>query len=517
MYVNKLNEDIKKLKEITENSPHMIYQYREDGTPASGFTYVSKACQSIFEVESGELIKDPAPAFEIIHPEDKRSFLDLKQKNDIKPEPLVWEGRITGNQTGEVKWVRIASEPVIQDDGVVIWHGIVEDITDQKRLHFELEEARERAERLARYRQEFLATMSHEIRTPLHAILGLTELLRENNPRQDQTDNLDSLFFSADNLMNLVNNLLDLSKMEAGKLPESPVRFDLKEALGNIHATLLPHAEKNGNQLELSIDQSLPEQVRADKVKLLQVLSNLLHNALKFTRNGTVQLSAAVVQQSASQVDVQFKVTDTGPGISEENLKMIFDQFSQMEQSATRRAGGSGLGLYLVRKLLKSMDSEIRAASELGKGAQFYFELSFDKVLEKATQETIRSETDDLGPCKILMGEDLKENRDILKQYFHNWAEIEVDFANDGQQVIDMISRQRYDLLLLDIRMPEVNGHQAAAHIRSMEDQHYSKVPIIALTADMFAAEESNGDFNDIILKPFKFKELKEKILQYIS
>jgi len=410
----------------------------------------------------------------------------------------------------------------VKENGIVTGlEGVAIDIDDLKKTQNDLIESKKKAEELAKSRKNFLAAMSHEIRTPLNAILGLTDLLIQADPRPDQYQRLQSLLFSSENMMNIVNNILDFSKLESGRFMLRPVNFNLKNLVENLIQSNQPYALKNNNELSLLMDNNLPQIVFGDKVKLSQILNNLLNNALKFTQNGKVELIISQVKNKDNKrVTIHFEINDTGCGISKENIKLIFEQFEQSNDSLTRRVGGTGLGLYMVKMLLQLLGSEIKVKSELGKGTSFYFEiemeLSLEKVKTASAIEPIKVKFDKV--IKILLAEDVEENKIMLLQYFEEWENVEIEAVDNGKEALQKASENRYDIILMDMRMPEMDGHEATDLIRNLNDDHYKTIPIIALTADIFATEEESDDnFTDIIVKPFKFKELKEKILMYIE
>jgi CheY-like chemotaxis protein/nitrogen-specific signal transduction histidine kinase len=389
-----------------------------------------------------------------------------------------------------------------------------------KALRKELEEScppEESEKMIASSGQDFLVVLSHEIRTPLNVILGLSDLLLQQNPREDQIPNLRSLHFSADNMLNLVNNILDFNKYTHEKLAPKINDFNLRETIEALKDSFAYMAEQGDNKLEFRIDANIPEVVRGDRLKLIQVISNLLNNALKFTENGEVSLTVKAELIQNNMANLMFAVTDNGPGISKENLAHIFGRFNRTEDSITRRVGGTGLGLFMVDQLLNIMGSKIHVESTLGKGSRFYFNLKFERILKEAEESAPESKIQiKPGKKKILLAEDMKEHRQVLAQYFSNWEEVQADFVQNGLEVLESLEKESYDIIFLDIKMPQLNGHETIRRIRKMTDGKYRSIPVIALTADVFSTtEESNGLFTDILTKPFKFAELRDMINLY--
>jgi len=386
----------------------------------------------------------------------------------------------------------------------------------------EVEKLRERIAELESQQEiassgnDFLAVLSHEIRTPLNVIIGLSDLLLNNDPKHEQVKNLKSLLFSAENMMNLVNNILDFNKIKSGRMSDKVDNFNLKETLCDLESSYGLHAEKNNNKLKIRIDEEIPEIIRGDRLKLIQILSNLLNNALKFTQDGHVTLEVRKEDESENKIDLYFSVRDTGAGISDKDIAHIFERFSRTEDSITQRVGGSGLGLFMVDRLLRMMGSKIEVTSELGEGTDFHFVLTLEKPVQKAQEAAKKAEERKFSRClQVLLAEDMEEHREVLRQYFEKHDQLDFTLVSNGEEALRKIKNETFDILFLDIKMPMVNGHEVVRRIREMDDQYYKDLPVIALTADVFALEENQEHFTDIITKPFKFRELVEKIRQY--
>jgi CheY-like chemotaxis protein len=365
--------------------------------------------------------------------------------------------------------------------------------------------------------RDYLTVLSHEIRTPLNIVVGISDLLLNGNPKQEQVQNLKSLAFSARNMMNLVNNILDYNKIRSGRISVRQVDFNLKETVNELEQSYSIHAEKNNNQLNFHVDEKIPEIVRGDRLKLLQVLSNLLNNALKFTQDGSVLLALEHLGESDTTVDIRFNIKDTGPGISKKDIEQIFERFERTDDSITRRVGGTGLGLFMVDRLLRIMNSEIKVSSELGKGTDFHFKITLDKPLEKARKQGDHHDQEGLsGDLKILIAEDLEEHRQVLRQYLEQQDKIDYQIVANGKEAITEIQSMTYDIVFLDIKMPQANGHEVVRQVRALDDKYFKELPMIALTADVFGIEEMSKYFTDIVTKPFKFRQLMEMIKKYV-
>lgn len=424
--------------------------------------------------------------------------------------------------SGEPRWTSAKATPIYNSEGEIIkWSGMNIDIHDRKQTEEELKKAKEEAEAASRAKEDFLSTMSHEIRTPLNAVIGLTNLLLDKNPREDQKENLNSLSFSAKNLLALINDILDFSKLEAGKAELTITDFDLHSLLLNLQQAHLPLAQDKNTQLMLHMDSQIPKYIAADQLKLSQVLHNLVSNAVKFTSHGKVSITVELSRSQEDKLWLQFEVKDTGIGISEEKLEHIFEKFSQAESSTVRQYGGTGLGLSITRLLLKLMDSNIKLESSPGKGSLFYFELPVSKAnSEQAIAAPVikAEENKDLKDLKVLLVEDVEINRKIINQFLQNWWQLEPDEAKNGEEAVNMAKQQHYDIILMDIRMPVMDGYEAAKIIRSLEE--YQTIPILALTADKNQEVEQEGQlfrFDDLLTKPFEPLDLKKKILQHLT
>lgn len=507
------------LENITQNVPEMIYEYLSGSdTEDDSFTFVSPAVKQIYEITVEELLENPQLAWDSIYEDDFQGFITEMDRCTKTLEKFMWTGRIVGHKTYKLRWVKITSKPEKLSNGSIKWHGIVDDISRIKQIEQELVYAKQLAEKSAEAKEEFLATMSHEIRTPLNGIVGITDIML-SEAKPDQMEYLNLLKFSAENLMTLINNILDFSKLNAGKIDVSESNIHLKVLLKNLRHAHSYRARENGNELNFIVDEGIPDMVRGDDMILLQILNNLIGNAVKFTKDGKVELVLSMIKKKPRGVTIKFEVRDTGVGIAEHDLKKIFEKFEQVGERS-QNSGGTGLGLAISKKLLEILGADLQVKSELGQGTTFYFTLTLKKAFFDRKSDSYAENELTLPemekPLKLLLVEDVEENKNLLLRYFHKSRQLKADAASNGKEAIEMLLENDYDIVLMDLRMPVMDGRTATAEIRSWENEKYRKLPIIALTADTFSLEDEK-DFTDVITKPFSPRELRSKILEYLD
>ncbi len=376
----------------------------------------------------------------------------------------------------------------------------------------ELELARDAAVSAMEAKTNFLSTVTHELRTPLYAVTGLTHLLLEENPSEHQKEHLKSLKFSGEYLLNFINDILQINKIDADKLEPLKIEFKLHKVLTDVVESLQQNANENKTKLLLDYDPNIPKTLLGDPIKLSQIFMNLVGNALKFTKNGKVEVIAKMLNQEEDQVKLYFEVRDNGIGISEEQQKHIFDSFEQGSIQINREYGGTGLGLTIVKSLLGLFGSTIHLESELDHGSSFYFEMDL-KCDRKAVDEVafeLNNEDFVFKGLHVLVVEDNKINQVITKKMLTK-KEITCDIANNGNEAIDMAKANTYDAILMDIHMPGISGEEATRQIRKFNQD----IPIIALTA--ISLDDSLDSFyaagcNDVVTKPFKPEVFYQKI-----
>lgn len=380
----------------------------------------------------------------------------------------------------------------------------------------ELQEAKERAERASQAKAQFLSTITHELRTPMYTVTGLTHLLLEEDPKPEQKEHLNSLKFSGEYLLSLINNILDLNKLEANKVELEKVPFNLKKRIDGVMVALRKSAEAKNNTLYFDFDNTLPDIVMGDSLKISQILINLISNSIKFTENGNIWIRVKNIESTSKRAVVLFEVEDSGDGISKKKQKTIFESFSQGSLQINRKHGGTGLGLSIVKNLLELMGSKINLESQLGEGSKFWFKINYEiaesnkKAKEPETPETAPKQDDVFEGKSVLIVEDNKINQMITKKIIEKKNMI-CTVVDNGTDAIKQVKENNFDVVLMDIHMPGISGIEATKSIREFN----KSVPIIALTA--ITIEENLEDFykagfNEFIPKPFNAEDFFEKI-----
>lgn len=388
------------------------------------------------------------------------------------------------------------------------------------RVSFTLKKAREEAEMGLVAKSEFLSTMSHEIRTPLNSVIGMSHLLLKQNPRPDQVEKLEVMLFSANNLLAIVNDILDYNKIEAGMITFENIEMDTAAIVRNIASGLQGSALDKGIELNVKIDDELNQKLLGDPTRLYQVITNLVHNAIKFTKEGSVEVSIEVISQNDTEMKLCFKVSDTGIGISNEKQKIIFDRFTQADSSTSRGFGGTGLGLAISKKILELQGSHLNLISEENKGSTFYFTQLFEKSLAESMLKSplisVPNEEDmPLKGIHILVAEDNPMNVLVAQKFLERWGAT-IDVATNGLEALEKIDPSIHHMVLIDLHMPVMDGYEAASKMRERGIQ----IPIVALTANLpkeIGEQIKNTGIDDIVVKPFLPDELYRKVLHYIS
>ena len=397
---------------------------------------------------------------------------------------------------------------------------------DERKLTKQALVERDQAKASEKFKQQFLANMSHEIRTPMNSVIGITHLLLKSELTEQQHRYIAMIQAASEQLMSIINDILDISKIEAGKMVFEQIAFNPATVASNVKNILSMKAEEKQLELRVTVDQGVPDQVIGDPSRLAQIITNLAGNAIKFTDKGYVEIKLSNISNSTEYTNIEFSITDTGIGIPADKLDSIFESFTQAENDTSRKYGGTGLGLTISRQLVELQNGKIGLESEYGKGTRFFFSIPFQPASE-AGSGTTETGQDDMNKvrqllenARLLLVEDNEFNKivaeDTIRDFQNN---LSMDHASNGLEALNMVISNTYDLVLMDIQMPEMDGYEATTKIRMLEtDKRHSR--IMAMTANATPEEikkcfESGMD--DYISKPFIPEELFKKMATLIA
>jgi signal transduction histidine kinase/ActR/RegA family two-component response regulator len=408
---------------------------------------------------------------------------------------------------------------------------------ERKRVEEEMTAARQKAEASDRMKSEFLANMSHEIRTPMNGVIGMTKLVLETELTKSQRDYLSAARDSAESLMAIINQVLDFSKIEAGAIVLDPQPFELRRAFGETMKPFLLRGESKGVEVDWNVAEDIPDRLIGDEGRLRQVIVNLVGNAIKFTNQGRVDVDVVLEEQDQdnNHLILHFRVSDTGVGIPSDNLESVFDAFTQVDMSTTRRYGGTGLGLTISNELVRLMSGRIWCENNEPSGSAFHFvaefELDGDATTDDQAQDSAaapeavalanRQETDQAPALKILLAEDSRVNQMLAIAMLERWGHT-VTIASNGKEAVEIwqASPTDFDLILMDVLMPELDGLDATVAIRKIEQGTGRHIPIIAVTAQAMKGDREvclNAGMDDYISKPIRKDELQQLIYRFIK
>ncbi|WP_457618445.1 ATP-binding protein [Lutibacter sp.] len=418
-------------------------------------------------------------------------------------------------RNGEYKWIEWHISKGANDTYI----SVGTDITDRILTDIELKKAKESAEESLKVKNEFLANMSHEIRTPLNAIIGFTDLLLETKLTTEQKLHLETMQNSGEILLSLINDVLDLSKLESGKLETEVIPFNLHKQLNEVVRLMKVKAREKNISLNLEIDSNTPTEVIGDPTRLGQILLNLIGNAIKFTNKGSVTVSVKQLKESTNNSTVFFEIKDTGIGIVSNKINTVFGAFTQAKSDTSRIYGGTGLGLTIVKKLVDLLNGQITVESKFGKGSVFKFTLPLQKSSNKINIEEHEEDFSMDKPLSlnILLIDDNKTNQLLGKTRLERWG-CNVELANNGIEGVKKTQQKLYDVILMDIQMPVMDGYEATKIIKNDISEQVSKIPVIAMTAYTSKNDIKraiNAGMDDYIFKPFKPVEVYKLLKKY--
>ena len=453
-----------------------------------------------------------------------RVALKLLFDRSIKGEQFTHVFEVNSDNTN-MRYTEISFNPIKNEQGSVVGVAVFsKDITERKRSADEILKARNEAIAAASAKSEFLSNMSHEIRTPMNAIIGMTELLLEKSSDDESKEYLQSIKYSSDNLLVVINDILDFSKIEAGKVALEQIDFNIRHKLDEIKKLFAFKSKEKELEFITEFDSNIPEYVNGDPYRLNQILFNLLGNAVKFTSKGSVIMKVSVIDGIDDDVRLLFEIKDSGIGIPDRKMESIFESFSQAYTDTTRKFGGTGLGLAITKKLVHLLGGKIYLTSKINVGSTFSVEIPYLKSTKISGLESIKVQSPVadrfLKGIHILVAEDNSINQFLIKQTLSKW-DCEITMASNGQEALSLLKANDYNIVLMDLQMPEVNGYEATRIIRSKNTSvRNPTIPIIALTADAFPETKRKvleTGMNDFVAKPFNRDELFDKIARLCS
>jgi signal transduction histidine kinase/ActR/RegA family two-component response regulator len=500
---------------LTENLPGMLYQYRQYPTGRGSVTYSTDAIRSIYEIDPEEARADGTKIMDLLHPDDRSRIWDALLQSHLHLTPWKEEYRVVLPKAG-ICWryghARVERLP----DGGTLWHGFVIDITKEKATGLELAVAQKKAEAANLAKSQFLAMMSHDIRTPINGIVGFATLLKDTPLNDSQREHVEAIDQCADSLLCLVNDILDLSKIEAGRMTIEPRPFALLPCLKEVLTVLRPRAQSKGIALTFEMDDHVPPGIETDRTRLVQILTNLLGNAVKFTDEGRVTLHVSCARATDSEFPAQwkFEVSDTGAGISPAQQQRIFEPFHQLE--GTHRHEGSGLGLAITRQLCTQLGGDVKLESTPGEGSTFTATI-LAHVARLAQPEVIVFEntTEHNFPgVRALVVDDHPLNAKLAGLMLRRIG-CDTRLVHSAREAIAACAEEVFDIVFMDLQMPHMDGLQATRELRRLEQSRHlaSGVPlyIVALTANVMPEDRKlslDAGMNDYLEKPLREHEL---------
>ncbi|TDU28212.1 PAS domain S-box-containing protein [Panacagrimonas perspica] len=501
----------RRIRDITESLPGVVYETQYHPKEGSRTVYVTDGAQDLYGISSSEVLRDNTALTRLIPLEDRARLLKEFQRSFTQSGPMSSDFRIL-KPDGELRWVRTHSSRREMEGGSMRWIGHSVDVTEEKRVERELAQAKLAAESASRAKSEFLANMSHEIRTPMNAILSFAYLGLRADPPPKLREYLARIESSAKTLLDLINDVLDLSKVEAGKLELERAPFALSQVLDNIESVVGLRAQEKGLVFQIELDPAVPKALVGDALRLGQILLNLGGNAVKFTHEGAVLITVGLAPDAAAaggSVRLEFCVRDTGIGLTSEQAGKLFQAFMQADSSTSREFGGTGLGLSICKRLVEMMGGDIRVESEPGVGSTFRFTASFALADGKVEVRAARTDGVDLHGLSVLVTDDHDVNRQVVRELLDSVG-VSTTLAASGQEAIEITRTQRFDAIFMDMRMPGMDGLEATRRIREQEGRGH-RTPIIALTANVMAPDRERcltAGMDDFVGKPIAVDEL---------
>jgi len=521
---NELDTSRKRYEIIFNETSEAIYASRLDGS----IEVCNKSFCDLLGFTMEEVLSDPEFTKKRYKNEHDRKKLEQEVSKNFAVRD--YEVVLTNKNNKEIECSISANMWNGANGKEIGYFGIIRDMTEQNRLA-ERGAQLKIAEATSKTKNEFLANMSHEIRTPMNVVIGMTELLQGTELDEDQHEYLKSMKSSSENLMKIINAILDFSKIESGKMELEEKEFNIQELIEQLFQTF-KHETKPGVSLYKQLDARLPDTIIGDPLRLNQVLLNLLSNAIKYTFEGEITLKVSLLEEQNGKANIKFSVQDSGIGIPEEKQATIFQSFTQASEDTTRLYGGTGLGLTISKQIVELLNGRFSVESEVGKGSNFMFNAEF-KTFEALPEPKITKEIkskkplatnnkfDDTATIRLLLVEDHEMNQIVATKILEReYKNINVDIAENGLVAFEKIERNDYQLVLMDINMPVLDGISATKKIRTELNAPKNEIPILGLSAHAFSAEVKNcikAGMQDFISKPINVQDLKEKINKILN
>lgn len=496
--------------------------------------YINPAYEVVWGRSRESLYADPSQWMDTIYPEDLNRLLNSVQQrtpDEIKNNVFFIETYRIVKPDGEIRWIKDNSTPIYDQKGIHIgFAGIAQDITDDKKQEEMIIKAKEMAEAASFAKTEFIRNMSHDIRTPLTGIIGMAEMINRTPDLSINKDNAENIQQAGRALLNLLNEIIETTQLESGDIMLKKSCFELKETVNALVAIFKPTIKYKGLKLEIFYDDNIPQVLFGQELLLHRIILNLLGNAVKFTEKGAISLEVSLLQKKTDKVSLKLVIKDTGIGIPEGKHEIIFDKFSRLTSSYETSYKGSGLGLYMVKEFIKKLGGDIKVNSTLGRGAQFICTVQFKMPttaqlkkyqLYKLAQESFKPHLENENKtAEILLVEDNELVQKTTVSNFKSWGYDFVDVASTGLKAIEKTLLKKYDLIYLDLGLPDLQGVEVAKNIRNDSYSANQHTPIIALTAhadEGIRKECKAAQINKLFLKPLLEDDFRRNVAEFIT
>lgn len=506
----KLKKNEEEFRAILESAPDsMIISMNER------IVMVNEKTEVLFGYKREEILGMAATMLIPHHyQEDVIKYIKPLSKLDIQSKEYRLE--LMGRRKNGTQFpIEISISPIGTAKGILISTAI-RDISERKKIEKELQQVQKNLKESLDAKELFLAQMSHEIRTPMNAIIGFTKLALKKELDQELEQYMEAIKTSGENLLVIINDILDISKIKSKKIIFEQIEFSLSMLINTLLDLLIPKMSGKNIQIHKDINKKVPDCLIGDPARLNQILVNLVGNAIKFTDSGYVLLTVDLISELENEVELKFSIKDTGIGIPEDKLNTIFQHFTQESVETSRKHGGTGLGLTIVKQLVELQNGKVWVESEIGKGSAFNFILKFKHNLQVADKVQVKDKADerDFSGLSVLLVEDNILNQILAEKVLNNW-QCKVEIAENGRFAIEKLEKDNFDVILMDIQLPEMDGYETTRYIREKMKAPKSHIPIIAMTANAMYGEAGKAieaGMDDYISKPFEEKDLYDKI-----